>query len=113
MSNPLPDAVAAADPLEAVRAELQTELAAGENVLAVLPVDLDPQLRFGQGVLALTDRRLLARAPGAAGWTGWALAPGLQLRHADHAGVGQPGAVRRPCAAGALALHAWAPTPRR
>ena len=89
MSNPLPDAVAPADPVDAVRAELQAELAGGENVLAVLPVDLDAQLRFSRGLLALTDRRLLARAPGAAGWTGWALVPALQLRHADHAGVGQ------------------------
>ena len=76
------------DPLDAVSDELRAELAAGENVLAALSVDLDPQLRFGQGLLALTDRRLLARAPRATTWTSWLLAPGLQLRHADHAGVG-------------------------
>ena len=75
-------------PLDAVSDELRAELAAGENVLAALSVDLDPQLRFGQGLLALTDRRLLARAPRATTWTSWLLAPGLQLRHADHAGVG-------------------------
>jgi ATP-binding cassette subfamily B protein len=88
MSNPVPEAEANADPLEAVRAGLQSELAAGENVLALLAVDLDQRLCFGQGALALTDRRLLAREPGAGGWTVWALAPGLTLRHADHAGVG-------------------------
>jgi ATP-binding cassette subfamily B protein len=76
------------DPLDAVSDELRAELAAGENVLAALSVDLDPQLRFGQGLLVLTDRRLLARAPRATTWTSWPLAPGLQLRHADHAGVG-------------------------
>jgi len=88
MSNPVAPTLASTDRMAEVRAELQAELAAGENVLALLPVDLDAQLRFGQGVLALTDRRLLACEPGAGRWTGWSLEPGLQLRHADHAGVG-------------------------
>lgn len=70
-----------------MRAQLQPELAADENVLVALAVDLDVQLRFVPGALALTERRLWARAAGGA-WSSWALAPGLQLRHADHAGVG-------------------------
>jgi ATP-binding cassette subfamily B protein len=51
-------------------------------------VDLDAKLRFTKGILVVTNRRLLARAPatptGATGPT----APGLALRHHDHAGVG-------------------------
>ncbi|ABE43366.1 ABC transporter ATP-binding protein [Polaromonas sp. JS666] len=73
---------------------LRLQLATKENVLATLVVDLDPQLRFAQGLLALTDRRLLARGP-QGDWHAWSLPSaagareqGLQLRHFDHAGVG-------------------------
>jgi ATP-binding cassette subfamily B protein len=67
---------------------LKSRLRAAENVLATIPVDLDSELRFASGLLALTDRRLLARdAQG--GWAEWPLAhPGLELQLADHAGVG-------------------------
>lgn len=75
-------------------AGLRSQLAAQENVLCTLTVDLDSQLRFAQGLLALTDRCLLARDP-AGQWASWptvdlAGAPlaGLSLRHFDHAGVG-------------------------
>jgi ATP-binding cassette subfamily B protein len=75
-------------------AGLRSQLATQENVLYTLTVDLDSQLRFAQGLLALTDRRLLARDP-AGQWASWptvdlAGAPlaGLSLRHFDHAGVG-------------------------
>ena len=44
-------------------AGLRSQLATEENVLCTLVVDLDGQLRFAQGLLALTDRRLLARNP--------------------------------------------------
>src|ERR671913_153417 len=54
---------------------LKSRLTAAENVLATLSVDLDEELRFNSGLLALTDQRLLAPA-------------GLQLQLADHAGVG-------------------------
>jgi len=75
-------------------AGLRSQLATEENVLCTLTVDLDGELRFAQGQLALTDRRLLARDP-AGQWASWptvdlAGAPlaGLSLRHFDHAGVG-------------------------
>ncbi|CAN7617063.1 ABC transporter ATP-binding protein [Polaromonas sp. LjRoot131] len=75
-------------------AGLRSQLATQENVLCTLTVDLDSQLRFAQGLLALTDRRLLARAPGGE-WAAWPTVdaagkglPGLSLRHFDHAGVG-------------------------
>ena len=73
---------------DSVRDELQAALVSGENVLAAVSVDLDEALRFGQGWLALTDRRLLARPPGAVDGQAWTLASGLHLRHSDHAGVG-------------------------
>jgi ATP-binding cassette subfamily B protein len=76
-------------------AGLRSQLLSQENVLCTLMVDLDPQLRFAQGLLALTDHRLLARSP-EGDWTTWptlqhvagAPAQGLELRHFDHAGVG-------------------------
>ncbi|WP_411886328.1 ABC transporter ATP-binding protein [Polaromonas sp. YR568] len=78
-------------------AGLRSQLATQENVLCTLVVDLDSQLRFAQGLLALTDRRLLARNPGGPGteWAAWPTVDaagkgltGLSLRHFDHAGVG-------------------------
>lgn len=59
-------------------------------------VDLSQQLRFSQGLLALTDRRLMARDPETGLWSSWPLPekapadspPALFLRHFDHAGVG-------------------------
>ncbi|MCX7276651.1 MAG: ABC transporter ATP-binding protein [Burkholderiales bacterium] len=65
---------------------LQTQLLAHENVVASLSVDLDTQLRFAPGLLALTNQRLLAFQGGA--WQTWALTPDMVLRHSDHAGVG-------------------------
>ncbi|MEY4563738.1 MAG: hypothetical protein RLZZ618_3015 [Pseudomonadota bacterium] len=59
-----------------------------ENALSVIPVDLDTELRFAQGILALTERRLLARDPSSGQWQSWDLVPGLSLSHSDHAGVG-------------------------
>jgi len=67
---------------------LKSQLRVAENVLATVPVDLDGELRFASGLLALTDRRLLARDAGGA-WAEWPLAaPGLDLQLADHAGIG-------------------------
>ncbi|MFZ4285962.1 ABC transporter ATP-binding protein [Variovorax sp. HJSM1_2] len=70
-----------------VQQALQGHLAADENVLASLAVDLDPQLRFQHGWLVLTDRRLLARQNNDT-WQAWPLSPELQLLHTDYAGVG-------------------------
>jgi ATP-binding cassette subfamily B protein len=51
-------------------------------------VDLDAKLRFTKGILVVTNRRLLSRAPGETTWRDWSFQPGLALRHHDHAGVG-------------------------
>jgi ATP-binding cassette subfamily B protein len=68
--------------------DVRKQLAPGENVLTGVEVDLDAKLRFTKGILVVTNRRLLTRAPGETAWRDWALRPGLALRHHDHAGVG-------------------------
>ncbi|MDR7379440.1 ATP-binding cassette subfamily B protein [Rhodoferax ferrireducens] len=65
---------------------LQSQLLTHENVQASLSVDLDAQLRFVPGLLALTDQRLVSFQDGV--WQSWPLAADLVLRHSDHAGVG-------------------------
>ena len=69
-------------------AAVQPRLAAGEKVQAWLETDLDGRLRFSEGLVVVTDRRLLARTPGETEWAEWPLQPGLLLNHIDHAGVG-------------------------
>ncbi len=68
--------------------QVHAQLEPGENVLATLSVDLDAQLSFAPGLVVVTERRLLARAPGETGWKHWDYRPGLALKHHDHAGVG-------------------------
>ena len=76
--------------------DLRAQLANHENVLCTVLVDLNQQLRFSRGLLALTDRRLMAHDPETGLWASWPLRPAeasghlppLSLRHFDHAGVG-------------------------
>jgi len=68
------------------REQVQAQLAAGENVIAWIALDLDVSLRFVSGLLLATDRRLLACA--GSEWRSWEYRAGLLLKHADHAGVG-------------------------
>ncbi len=70
------------------RSEIVAALGEGESVIACLELDLNLQLRFTQGIVVLTDRKLLAKAAGDAAWQSWEFHPGLQLEHRDHAGVG-------------------------
>lgn len=73
---------------EAASALLKNRLAVAENVLVTLTVDLDDQLRFASGLVALTDRRLIALEPGGE-WREWPLTDStLELRLSDHSGVG-------------------------
>jgi len=74
--------------------QLTSRLAIHENVLCTLAVDLNIQLHYEPGLVALTNQRLLAFSQ-ASGWAAWSLltpagapAPSLRLRHFDHAGVG-------------------------
>src|SRR5574343_118222 len=68
--------------------EITPRLAAGETTQAWLEIDLAHRLKFASGLVLLTNRRLLARAPGEADWQAWPLQAGLSLNHHDHAGVG-------------------------
>jgi len=70
------------------RSEVQAQLSQGENAVSALEVDLDEQLRFSKGVIVVTERGVLARAPGRADWQHWPFAKDLELKHHDHAGVG-------------------------
>ena len=75
-------------PAEPWRVVAISRLAAGETLEAGLEIDLDPELHFAEGLLAVTDRRLMARSPGGDEWQEWPYRSGLQLAHHDHAGVG-------------------------
>ena len=59
-----PLAIAASFLPEHWQADVEKKLAPGENVLSSVEVDLDAKLRFTKGLLVVTDRRLLTRAPG-------------------------------------------------
>ena len=69
-------------------AQVEKNLLTGENVLTSVEVDLDARLRFTKGIIVVTEKRLLARAPGETEWQHWSYRPGLRLAHHDHAGVG-------------------------
>ena len=70
------------------RTEIPALLASDENVLSALEVDLDSKLHFNKGLVILTERRIMARAPGATVWQEWVYRRGMSLKLHDHAGVG-------------------------
>ncbi|MRR09047.1 ABC transporter, partial [bacterium] len=72
---------------ESWRSSLSRRLESDETLLAWLELDLDAQLRFAAGLIAVTNRRLLA-ASDAETWQEWPLAADLTLLRRDHAGVG-------------------------
>ncbi|HJV68354.1 ABC transporter ATP-binding protein [Ideonella sp.] len=63
-------------------------LAAGDNALTTLQVDLDEDLRFAPGQLVLSERALFAHLGDGGPWQRHELTPNLTLHHHDHAGVG-------------------------
>jgi len=87
LANPSSLAVAAGSLPESWQSDVAKQLAPGENVLTGVEVDLDAKLHFAKGLLVVTNRRLLARAPGEE-WAAWPYRADLALRHHDHAGVG-------------------------
>ena len=71
------------------RSGLLSSLAEDETLLAVLLLDLDAELRFGSGIVAVTSARLFACTAETGGdWKQWTLQSGLRLSHYDHGGVG-------------------------
>ena len=85
---------------ESWRGALASRLDPGERVLAWFAPDLDNRLRYLEGLVVLTDRRLLqgeaqepsnARARGRSDgrrWQSWPVSPECQLRARDRTGVG-------------------------
>ncbi|WP_300435984.1 ABC transporter ATP-binding protein [Zoogloea sp.] len=69
------------------RARLDKALAPDEKLLASLVLDLDTQLQFRSGFVALTGSRLMSWNADADEWQSWAFQQGMQLRHRDQAGV--------------------------
>ncbi len=55
--------------------------------MATVEVDLDAQGRFAQGLIALTDARLLAYEPAAGTWSDYVLSPDQSLKLSDHGGL--------------------------
>jgi len=85
--------VPATDPAHALIAEPWRDavaacLQADERALVALELDLDRRLRYGAGLVVLTDRALLARAPGEADWRRHRLGADTRLELHDHAGAG-------------------------
>ena len=68
--------------------DLSARMQPGESLQAWLELDLDDRLQFASGLVALTNLRLLARAPASDTWQEWPLAAKLEIRHHDQAGVG-------------------------
>ncbi|MBK7006633.1 MAG: ABC transporter ATP-binding protein [Burkholderiales bacterium] len=86
-----PDAIALSQSSELAvrwREDVTAQLHAGENVLAALEVDLDTRLYFVQGLVVLTNQRLLSRSGTDTAWQQWPFEAGLSLQHHDHAGIG-------------------------
>lgn len=63
-------------------------LRADEQIQGWIELDLDNRLKFAKGLVAVTNQRLLAKAPDNHEWAEWPLQAGLELKHFDHAGVG-------------------------
>jgi ATP-binding cassette subfamily B protein len=75
--------------------EVEAQLEPGENLLAWFAPDLDERLFFAQGLVLLTDRRVLMRAgdrqlasPSASRWQAWPLERDAALRCEVRGGVG-------------------------
>lgn len=68
--------------------ELSLQLVQDEMVINAVETDLDAKLRFEQGLIVVTNQRLLSKSPSDTQWQSWTFSAGLQMRHHDHAGVG-------------------------
>ena len=68
--------------------KVEPKLANDEKIQAWLEIDLDNRLQFSAGLVLVTNRRLLAFAPGNNNGEEYPLRSGLTLNHHDQAGVG-------------------------
>ena len=69
---------------DAWRDDVQMQLRPQENVLAALQVDLNTQLQFVNGLVLVSNQRLMSRMDGQARWESWAYRQGMVLQHYDH-----------------------------
>jgi ATP-binding cassette subfamily B protein len=69
------------------REETVRQLEPGETLLAGFEPDLDPHLHYADGLVVLTDRRLLTRETDAR-WRSWPLTASSNLHTAEHGGAG-------------------------
>lgn len=70
------------------RSKIVAEMDAGEIVVSSLELDLNSRLHFDEGMMVLSNRRLIAISPGEGVVKHWEYRSGLVLKHHDHAGVG-------------------------
>lgn len=78
---------------EAWRFDLERHLLEGERILSWFEPNLNSKMQFGSGVVVLTDRAVLGRAPTVPGesfakWQRWELSSIHDLRKLDRAGLG-------------------------
>lgn len=74
---------------ESQRDVVQKHLHAGETLLAVFATDLDHELRYADGLMALTNARLIVFAPGVAAPQAWSLDQIASLKTQDRGGLGR------------------------
>lgn len=67
---------------------LALQLTDEENVLAWIETDLNTQLRFTNGIVVVTNKRLLTKMADDEIWQTWRYQEGLLLTQRDYAGVG-------------------------
>lgn len=68
--------------------EVTSQLTGEENVLAWLEIDLNTHLHFSEGIVVVTNKRLLAKMADDEIWQDWHYQQGLLLTQRDYAGVG-------------------------
>ena len=71
------------------REQVEAQLSPGEQAVTAVELDLDQRLRFSSGLVVVTNRRIVAKAPGQSQWLQWPFRADLRLVHKDHAGVGR------------------------
>lgn len=60
----------------------------GEIVLVSIKIELNTQLQFIEGIVALTNQRLMTKMYGDEAWQNWYFHDDLRLVQSDHAGIG-------------------------